>query len=288
VIDLDRMEDQLARAVTGASRPVPEQVPRAPVPAPTPAPAPCSPPMPAGPSMTVPELLELGHLDEAQSRMATAGPLDSTTWATMRALLEGRRDAASAGVQEMLGLARASGDQDAWDRYWIQRFWMALECGTEQERYDVLHHCRERAYRFDELGWWGQLALLLAVMGKQDEAQRCFDDAGGLLSRMAQDARWLDALTNLLEAAAVLGDNGRVAAFARALRWPEDRLVVVGPAAVCKGSVERYRGLGLAAAGRWQEADACFGRAEAAHGAIGAGPLLARTRQQASGIRVAA
>jgi hypothetical protein len=244
--------------------------------------------MPVTSAVTVVELLELGRLDDAEARLAGAGPLDATTWATMRALLEGRKDAATAGVQEMLGLARAAGDQDAWDRYWIQRFWAAVEWGTPAERHAVLDHCRARAYRFDELGWWGQLTLLLAVLGKRDEASRAFDDVGGLLTRVAHDARWLDALTNLVEAAAVLGDNPRVAALCRSLQWPEGRLVVVGPAAVCKGSVERYRALGFAATGDRTRADACFQSAEAAHRALGAGPLLARARQQAAGRPAAA
>jgi len=66
------------------------------------------------------------------------------------------------------------------------------------------------------------------------------------------------------------------------------RLVVVGPAVVCKGSVERYRALGLAARGRPVEAAECFRMAADAHRAMGAGPLLDRTHRQADRLRRAA
>jgi len=57
---------------------------------------------------------------------------------------------------------------------------------------------------------------------------------------------------------------------------------------VCKGSIDRYRGLGFAAAGRWADAASSFTAAVAAHRALGAGPLLARTLQQAEQAQVAA
>ena len=57
---------------------------------------------------------------------------------------------------------------------------------------------------------------------------------------------------------------------------------------VCKGSVDRYKALGYAALGKWKQADRYFRRAETLHLEIGAGPLLARTRQQAGGSGVTA
>jgi hypothetical protein len=65
-------------------------------------------------------------------------------------------------------------------------------------------------------------------------------------------------------------------------------MVIVGPAVVCKGSIDRYRALALAALGRRAEADHCFGAAAAAHRAAGAGPLLARTLAQAQRLGLAA
>lgn len=264
MIDIDRMDEQLAAALTGAG----------PTPSAAPAPAPAS----------APELLELGRLEEADAVMAAVSlPRDALTWATMQALLDGRRDAARTGVEDLRQLAQRTDDPVAWDGYWIQRFWFAFEWGTEEERFDLLDHCRERAYRFDEVPWWGNLTLLLAAMGKADEATRAFDAAVRL-----PEAQGLDPLTNLIEAGVLLGDAGRVTTAFHFFRAPEGRLVVVGPGVVCKGSVDRYRALGLVALGRGDEAGRCFRSAEAAHRSLGARPLLDRTLRQASGLLVAA
>lgn len=293
VIDLDRIEAQLSAAVTQEVRRPSASVRRAPAPAPTPAPAPIpSPrprrsapePAPAG----VREFLELGLIDAADGRIAAATDrLDQTTWVTMRALLDGRRDAVTIGIDALSRLAK-EGDGEALDRSWTLRFYAALEWGTEEQRYDMLDHCRERAYRFDDLQWWGHLTLLLALLGKQDEAARGFDQARAQAAASLQDDVRLDVVTNLIEAAALLGDAGRVALAGRELRTQAGRLVVVGAGVVCKGSVDRYLGLLHAAVGQWGDAAECFRRAEASHRAIGAKPLLARTLQQASGVLAAA
>ena len=313
MIDLDRMEEQLASALTerpGRARrsappapapaapspppPAPSRrrrerpaaaAPLAPSPAPEPRPGSRAHPQPA----TAPELLEQGLLAEADAVIAAgAQPRDALTWATMRALFEGRQDASRTGVEELRRLAQRTEDAEAEARAWIQRFWVAVEWGTNEERIDVLQHCREQAYRFDDLTWWGHLTLLLALMGKSDEAVRAIDEAAALAAAVAQDARWLDAVTNLVEAAAVLGDAGRVASVSRSIRWPDGLLVVVGGGVVCKGSVDRYRALGFAATGKWAQAEECFRSAEATHRGLGAAVLLARTLEQASRTLVAA
>ena len=293
MIDLDRIEAQLSAAVTEEVRRPSAPVRRAPAPAPTPAPAPVPnsrprrsrpQPAPAG----VRELLELGLVEEAQAAMAAATErLDQTTWATMRALLEGRRDAVQIGVDALARLAQ-EGNREALERAWTLRFYAAVEWGAADERYDVLDHCRDRAYRFDDLAWWGNLTLLLAVLGKKDEAGRGFDQALPLAAGAPKDGVNLDMVTNLVEAAALLGDAGRAALAGRQLRTPTGRLVVVGDALVCKGSVDRYLGLIHAAVGQFGEAADYFRSAEAAHRSIGAAPLLARTLKQASGILAAA
>ena len=312
MIDLDRMEEQLASALTLGARPAPKPATHAsaPVPAPPPAPAPASvalpprrrqravapePPRPARPAAGLPaspaELLESGLVEEADAAMARAGhPRDALCWATMRALLEGRQDAARTGIDELRRLADRTDDPHALDRWWLQRFWTAFEWGGDEERLDVLDHCRARAYRFDDLTWWGNLTLLLAAMGKGDEATRAFDDASALVARAGADRQRLDVdvTTNLVEAATILGDPGRADAAARLLHVPDGRLVVVGDGAVCKGSVDRYRALGHVAGGRWAQAGECFRRAESVHRALGAAPLLARTLEQASRASVAA
>jgi hypothetical protein len=278
MIDLDQMDEQLASALIEPPRP-PRRTADAP---------PHVPPAPPADSDLC-EMLELGLLDQVDARIdSTPDRGDRVTWATMRALLDGREDAARSGLAELLALARATDDAPLSSRYWSQRFWCAYEWGSDAERYDVLDHCRERAYRFDDLGWWGNLTLLLATLGKADEASRAFDATWQLLAGAPKDRVWLDVVTNLIEGAAVLGDVARTALVHSTLVWPEGRLVVVGPALVCKGSVDRYRGLGFAAAGMRAEAGHCFSAAAAAHRAQGARPLLARTLHQAESVQAAA
>ena len=231
---------------------------------------------------SVAALLELGMIDEVEARIAsTTDRLDALTWATMRSLLLGHREPAAAGIEKLGELARGSQAREPWERYWIQRFWAAYEWGSHDERHDVLDHCRERAYRFDELHWWANLTLLAAATGAYEEAVSAFDETQHFVSRVPKDRVWLDELTNLIEAAALLGDPDRLAACHRALRWPDGRVVVVGDGWVCKGSVDRYKALGCAALGRWKQAGRYFRSAETLHREIGAGPLLARTREQA-------
>lgn len=223
-------------------------------------------------------------IDEVEARIAsTTDRLDALTWATMRSLLLGHRAPAAAGIEKLGDLARTSQAREPWERYWIQRFWAAFEWGSREKCLDVLEHCRERAYRFDELHWWANLTLLLAATGPHEEAFSAFDETLGFVRRVPRDRVWLDELTNLIEAAALLGDPDRLAACHRALRWPDGRVVVVGDGIVCKGSVDRYKALGYAALGKRKQADRYFRRAEMLHLEIGAGPLLARTRQQAGG-----
>jgi tetratricopeptide (TPR) repeat protein len=295
VIDLDRMEADLSAALTAEVRP--RLAPRTARPAPAPTLAPAPPPPapsrqrksrpPAAPVGVI-ELMELGLVEEADARIAAATDrLDQTTWATMRALLDGRRDAVRMGLDSLARLAQ-EGVVAALDRAWVLRFWVALEWGTQDERFDALDHCRERAYRFDELAWWGNLTLLLAVMGKQDEAVRAFDQALPRAGSAPLGPDRLDAVTNLIEAAALLGDAGRVAAAGRHLRTETGRLVVVGAGVACKGSVDRYLGLLHAAVGQGHQAAEYFRNAEATHRALGAAPLLARTLHQARGVPAAA
>ncbi len=238
---------------------------------------------------TLSALLELGMIDEVEARIAsTTDRLDALTWANMRSLLLGHRAPAAAGIEKLGEAARTSQSREPWERYWIQRFWAAFEWGSHDERLDILEHCRERAYRFDELHWWANLTLLLAATGTHEEAFSAFDETRRFIGRVPKDRVWLDELTNLIEAAALLGDPERLAACHRALRWPDGRVVVVGDGIVCKGSVDRYKALGYAALGKGKHAERYFRRAETLHLEIGAGPLLARTRQQAGGSLVTA
>lgn len=256
-------------------------------PAHVPAPGPAD----VGDGRQVVELLELGRLEEADGaiaaharRAAGSAPLgdrlDAAVWRAMRALLAGRRDDAVAAHAVVGTLVAETGGQGADDRCWLQRFWLAVHWGDERERYQVLDHCRERAYRFDDMPSWGMLCLLLADMGKDDEAARAFDAALHQLDAVAGAPAWLDVVTNLAEASWLLGDGARAALAHRRLLASRSPFVVVGRGAVCKGPLDRFLALGAAAASRWPEADECFRAAASTTRRCGAEALLGRTLQQ--------
>ena len=226
------------------------------------------------------QLLDDGELLEADRHMADEpSRREALSWATMRALLDGRQDAVRANNRAMHALAQESRDREAMDRYWRQRFWLVVTWGTHDERAELAEHCRDRAYRADDLDWTAALALVLAQLGKTDEAREAFEDAFGRLGR-AEESIQLDVATNLVETAAVLRDAFLGARLHYTLAWIPDRLVTIGEGWICKGSVERFRALGEAAAGLFAEADVHFGKAVARHRALGARPLLAQTLHQ--------
>ena len=184
----------------------------------------------------------------------------------MRALLDGRGDDARRKAAE-------SGS------HW-QRFWIAVEWGGEDECYDLLDQCRSRAYTHDELAWRAALTLLLADLGRRDEAVRELDASTAECEALPRDATWVDMVTDLAEAAFLLGDADRARRLHGWLARVPDQLVVVGPGDVCKGSLSRYRA-GLAGTlGAWAEADEGFRVAVDVHRALGARPLLVRTLHQ--------
>lgn len=226
------------------------------------------------------ELVEQGELVEADRLMSdVASRGDRLAWATMRALFEGRLDTARTNNRAMHALAQGGRDGEAMDRYWLQRFWLVVEWGTDDEREELADHLRDRAYRADDLEWTAALALLLAQMGEANEAGEAFEDAFSRLGR-AEEHVQLDVATNLVETAAILRDAFLAARLHYTLVWTPGRLVTGGAGWICKGAIERFRALGEAAVGMFAEADEDFGRAVARHRALGAGPLLARTVHQ--------
>ena len=226
------------------------------------------------------ELVELGHLEEAERLVADLGsPREKLSWSTMRALFAGDEVTARSENRAMHRLAQDDRDQEAMDRYWLQRFWLVAAWGNDAERDELAEYGRERAYRTDDLQWTAALAALLAQMGKAGEAGEAFEDAFGRLGR-ADDAVQLDVATNLVEAAAALGDAFLGARLHYTLTWAPGRLVTVGQGWICKGAIERFRALGEASVGMFAEADEDFRRAADCHRGLGAQPLLARTLHQ--------
>jgi hypothetical protein len=240
-------------------------------------------------AQAVVNLVSQGRLAEADLHIAAHGDLagatgrsthraDAVGWRVMRALLDGREDAARAGVEELNALDPEGRDPESQERLWAQRLAVALTWGSEDERFDVLDHCRRRAYTQGDVAWRGRLTVLLAVLGRTDEAARDFDATIASVTTGTGGEALLDVVTDLAEAAWVLGDaaRSRLAGqrLARAVTAP---VVVVGRAWVCKGSVDFYRALTAVAAGHVDDADRWFRSAAEAHRHLGADALLART-----------
>jgi hypothetical protein len=225
-------------------------------------------------------LLAQGKVPEAEAILAQGMAPASLRagWTVMRAILQGRE----ADARNGLSAVRAAGSDEA---VWSQRLWIALTFGGEDEQYDVLELCRERAYRYDDLAWRGALTLVLARLGRTDEAARELATTAGRLDVVRAENR-ADVVTNLAEAAFLLGDHRHADALAPVLARIAEPVVVVGQSWVCKGSLARYRALASATAGRGREADHQFDVAAGTHRAMGAGPLLSRTDWERAQLRL--
>lgn len=161
-----------------------------------------------------------------------------------------------------------------------ERFWLVLQWGGENERYELLDDCRRRAYTHGELPWRAALTLLLADLGRRDEATRELEATVAECHGLARDARWLDMVTNLAEAAFLLGDLERAKTLQKWLADLPEQMVFAGPGGVCKGSLGRYQAHAAAVVGAWGQVDRGFRTAVDAHRALAERPLLARTLQQ--------
>ena len=90
-----------------------------------------------------------------------------------------------------------------------ERFWRVLNGGDEDERYELLDECRRRAYTYGELRWRGALTLLLAHLGRRDEAVRELEATVAECEGLPRDAGCIDIVTKLAKAASLLGDVER-------------------------------------------------------------------------------
>ncbi|MGH9278065.1 MAG: hypothetical protein ACRD12_08160 [Acidimicrobiales bacterium] len=244
-------------------------------------------PTPGAEGRWIADLLRQGRLADADHHIAlhAAHALesrdphrrhDAATWATMRALLDGNEAKARGSLASARTFGTEAGDPDTADRYWAQRFWIALEWGSEAEQSEALDHCRERAYRYDDIEWRGPLTLALARLGRTDEAQREFDLTFEQLRRAAR----VDLMCTLAEAAGFLGDPQRAAKVQHHLDGSDDTLVVLNDAWVCIGALARYQAHAAAGMGAWARADERFGTAVELHGDLQARPLMARTLRE--------
>ena len=232
----------------------------------------------------IPALLAQGLLDDVDRDLAAHATMASrigssddrltaATWRVMRAVLDGDREDARSALQ----VVNALGHGD--DRYWAQRLWLGLEWGDETEHFALLEHCWEQAYRYDNLAWRARLCLLLARMGRTEEAAREVDAVLAGLQGQTPDG-FADIVTNVAEAVFALGDRTKAASLQRLLPKVRDHLVVTGAGLACKGALSRFQAHVASATGNAVAADRHFSAAADTHRALGARPLLARTLRE--------
>jgi tetratricopeptide (TPR) repeat protein len=195
----------------------------------------------------------------------------------MRAVLAGRLADAERLIDEALQLGRRA-TPNALLVYGVQLFGLRREQGRLDEiepaiRAFAEEHAAMPAFR-------SGLALLCCHLGRLGEARAIFDDlAARRFEQFPRDANWINAMDELAQVCAALGDGERAALLYERLAPYERHNVVIAFAEACEGSVARYLGMLAATMRRWDAAARHFDAALAMNAALGAWPQLAHTQR---------
>jgi len=129
--------------------------------------------------------------------------------------------------------------------------------------------------------WRCGLAFIRSYQRKAREARRHIERvAGGGFARLPRDVNWLPAMALLAEAYYRLGDGRGAGGMYEALRPFASTHVILGPVAVCYGSVCRHLGFLAGMLGRWPAAEKHFANALRANEQQGNRPMVALTYLQ--------
>ena len=242
-----------------------------------------------GYSWRIVDRLELGRLSQVDEDItafaalasATGDPLhrrDAATYSAMRAMLEGRFDDARSALLDVRALSERAGDTKETQVGRDQRYWMALEWGSDESIADV-----ESSLKALPLGraWAATVALLLARTRRYDDAREWLASVSEhVLSTRPFDGEWMQMAACALEAGALVKD-ARIAAVVAPLIQPyADRVVVLSQGRVCLGSTARFAGLAAATCGDWQLAERNFDSAVTVNRRLEAYPALAHTQAE--------
>jgi class 3 adenylate cyclase/tetratricopeptide (TPR) repeat protein len=187
----------------------------------------------------------------------------------------GRIDEADRLVVLAGEIGYATGQPDASLFLAVQKFQIRFEQGRLSE---VEENLKETVDRHPELLVSRSiLALLACELDRPDDARRSFDvvSAGGF-DRVPFDNLWLRTMTDCAAVCSYLSDDRAAASLHEALT-PYAHQFMANAWAVT-GSVVYYLGLLATTLGHFDEAEARFHAAEAAHARVGAPAWLARTR----------
>ena len=230
--------------------------------------------------------MEIGDIEEAQQclganeRLAADLGLPALRWVVTLhqaglALLTGRIEAAEAGVSQIRDLGRAAGEPDARGQSMVLLFQIRFEQGRLAE---VEEAFVEAAREFPIPALRGLLAVLYCELDRPREARLVFDKLADSGFSFPSDVIWLRGMTECAAACAHLGDAARATVLYDLLAPYPDQFATALYGGVVSGSVAHYLGILTTVLGRFDEGEAYFAKAAAAHERIGAPTWLARTR----------
>jgi class 3 adenylate cyclase/tetratricopeptide (TPR) repeat protein len=238
-----------------------------------------------GRTWRITDLLELGDVVAVDGEMRLHAQLAEELaqpyyrWlakvhSAMRALLSGRFEEAER-IAEEAGLQ--AGHSDAAQAFASQMFVLR----SEQARLeDLVEEVEEFTERYPAVfGWRAGLCYVYAELGREAEAREALhrisaDDFGTI----PRDGNFLTTLTLLAWASLELGDANHAGRLYELLLPYADRLVVVGAAVACLGSVSHTLGRLAALSADWGTAAHHLGNAVDTYTQIGARSWLAHAQ----------
>lgn len=207
---------------------------------------------------------------------STAGA--SASWPPCAAVLAGRLADAERLIDDAVQLGQRA-TPNAVVVYGVQLFGLRREQGRLDEIEPAIsalaaEHEAIPAFRTG-------LALISCHLGRLADAGAIFDPlAAQGFDQFPRDATWLNAMDELAQVCAALGDRARAALLYERLVPYERHNVVITFAEACEGSVARYLGLLAATMERWDDAARHFEVALTMNAALGARPLVAHTQRE--------
>jgi len=193
------------------------------------------------------------------------------------ALFQGRLDEAETAAIRAFETGSQLTNQDVAGVFGLQMFNLRREQGRLGEVLPVL--ARFMRDTPAAATWRPGLAILLAELGRIDEARAEFDAmAQDNFAAIPRDARWPACISYLAEVCACLDDAPRAAQLYEAILPHDGYNIVVGAFSACHGASARLLGILAAVMRRWPAAEAHFESALKINARQGADLWLAHTR----------
>ena len=198
-------------------------------------------------------------------------------WRSMRALLAGRYESASALIEEFTAAGHRSHYRDVELVRLIQRLRLLLDtAGVEA----VLPALEERAAQ-DRVRWSFGPALVRAHLGDVSGARRHLDVyAARGFENVVRDLSWAATMAHLADAVTLLDDASAAATIAALMTPWAGHVVVIGSGALCLGSASHSIGTCLRVAGDLAGARRHLEDAARANDRLGAPGFAARSRAE--------